>query len=271
MTRSLPWSIALHLLLAGAIIAAGGNSALRKDRFLPGAFVVELKQAASGLDKSKPAAVPSTENISQAKAVPVEKEKEKEKEKAQKPDAVTAKGKAASRKVMAETAKETPSARKSASGPGAAPALAPAQSPGARQRAALFQNMAVRRSMGMWRPSHMMWRAPVLPNPWFDASMETLFLSAVHTSLKSILAQKVGKPGAANLGGQAAKVLLSYGAGGKKLAAAAVSSGSDELKALLQGINWQAAPLPGVYGLSLKGLAITIKVGSGVTVTEKAL
>ncbi len=277
MTRSLPWSIALHLLLAAAIIAASGNMALRSSRFVPGAFVVELRQAASGLNPAKQKTGPAPENISQAKAVPVEKEK------AKKHDAVTAEN-ANTQKDSTWTAKEktkTPTAPPMAVAAGPGPALSSpqtqktaaiqAQSPGGRQRAALFQNMAVRRNTGMWRPSHMMWRASVLPNPWFDASRETLFLSAVHAKLKSLLARTIKRPGNGPLGGQTAKVILSYGADGKKFTGATVSSGSDALKSLLQGIDWQAAPLPGAYGLSLSGLAITVKVESGVTVTEKAL
>ncbi len=266
MTRSLPWSIALHLLIVGAIVAASGNTALRGGRFLPGTLIVALERAAPEADHAKPAvkqiaarqentAMPSsnTRSALRANAHPLPLQKQK------KPLSVQTQTRGSAQ------AKTPPAVRAQSD-------AAQAQTQAAKQqaRAALFQNMRMRQNRWMWRSASMMWRPSMAPNPWLAASKKTTFLNSVQADIKSILAEKIKKAGISPLGGMTAKILLSYGPDGR-LAAATVSTDSDELKALLKGINWQAVPLPGTYGLSIEGLALRIKVAKGITIAGQPL
>lgn len=232
MTKTLPVSIALHLLLISAVIVASGRSVFHRGTFIPGAIIVNLDQAAPD---TKPAI--KQDALGNKETAPVITKK--------KPSAAT-------------VTKEKTEAAHAPFKINTEAATAQAQTKDNQVKSS--QMMAAQ----MWRPFYM--RASI----GFWIHQKAVFLDAERAMLQSLIGQQMKKEETVTLAGTTAKVLLSYGPDGG-LTGADVSSGSDALKALLEGINWQAAPLPAAYKLSLKGLALRIKVGKGITIGEEAL
>ncbi len=261
ITKTLPWSIALHLLLIGGIVAASG-SAMRGSKFLPRRIIVSLEQASPGLHPVKPAtkqvAVPERTATSEktAPADKMEKADNRQKDVAANAKHKTLPATSAPVKTIAETAVQTQ-----------------AQDPqinSNQPRAALFQNIMMRRNMWMRPHPLIMWRPSVEPNPWLAAPAKSGFLNGMQSKLEALLAEKIKKETGIRYDGTAAKILLSYGPDGK-LSGVRISSDSGGLKTLLEGIDWQAVPLPGVYRLSLKGLALNIRIEDGISIGAQAL
>ncbi len=223
MAKTLPWSIALHLLLISAIIAASNRAVPQGGAFTPGPLIVNLEQAAPAI---MPAAAAQATVIIHKKTV-----------------------------IHKKTA-PTPSPLQANAGAAAQPQTQAPQvkSPqAAAGKNAPFQNMRMHPPMRMWMPLY------VRTNPWLPLPPETMFLNNLSATLKTLIAGKIKKEDGGGPDWPAASVILSYGPDGK-LSAVKVSSESGELKTLLEGVDWQAAPLPSAYKLSLKGLALNIRV-----------
>ncbi|MDA8174283.1 MAG: hypothetical protein M0018_06805 [Nitrospiraceae bacterium] len=235
ITKTLPLSMALHLALVGAIVAASGNAGLWSGGFIPGPLVVNLEQPAPDILKTAPA-------IKQTKpaVAPVIKEK-----------AVAA--------AQAQTAISQNQTKNIVQAQTQDPRAYPFQ--GARFMP-MFQPVRTP-TMWMWRPF------PAQVNLGLLMQEKTLLLNSLRQTLSALLTEKIkdGSP----FDGATAKILLSYGADGK-LSGVRVSSVSDGLKTLLEAVDWQAAPLPSAYKLSFKGLALNIKMEGGViSIGEQAL
>jgi hypothetical protein len=84
-----------------------------------------------------------------------------------------------------------------------------------------------------------------------------MFILTAGSTVTGILEKVLQEKTLPDLDGANAKVMLRYGADGL-LADAAVSADSDELKSLLDPVNWRDFPLPLSYSLRLSGLDIEI-------------
>lgn len=83
--------------------------------------------------------------------------------------------------------------------------------------------------------------------------------STVTGILEKVLQEKI----LSDLNGSNAKIMLRYGADGL-LADAVVSAESNELKSLLDSVNWRDFPLPLSYSLRLSGLDIEIAIAGSM-------
>ncbi|MDA8326701.1 MAG: hypothetical protein M0033_10850 [Nitrospiraceae bacterium] len=227
IAKTLPWSIALHLLLFGAIIAASGRAVPYGGAFTSGPLIVNL---GVNLEHAAPAIMPAA--AAQATVIIHKKT------------------------VIHKKTAPTPSPLQANAGAAAAQPQAQApqvKSPQAAGKNTPFQNMRMHPPMRMWMPLY------VRTNPWLMMPQKTMFLNNLRATLLALIAGKIKKEDGGGPDWPAASVILSYGPDGK-LSAVKVSSESGDLKTLLEGVDWQAAPLPSAYKLSLKGLALNIRV-----------
>lgn len=242
MTKTLPWAMALHILFLGALLAAAGGT---------GGFGMAGGRPVAG-------ALPSTLIISLSRGMKMAAPK-------------------------ATSAMPTPKVKTIAAK--ALPAPAPSKTKNktmitqatirAKPQVAVFQANPSSAPVFIFgaQPFPVPRMRPIPPpviglNPWIEgailAGKETAFQSSAQKAIRKMLLEDVGELGIGALEGQKARVLISYGPDGA-LTGAKVSSDGPEirLETLLKGINWAAVPLPSSCRLSLKSLALKIKVEKG--------
>ena len=90
-----------------------------------------------------------------------------------------------------------------------------------------------------------------------------MYILTAGSTVTGILEKVLQGKTLAGLNGLNAKVMLRYGADGL-LSDAAVSADSDELKSLLDPVNWRDFPLPLSYSVRLSGLDIEIAIAGSM-------
>lgn len=258
ITKTLQWSLALHLIFISAIIAAG-NRAVSYSASGRGMMIISL-----GRDIKQIVPAATANEKPDAALREMIKPADKKTRRDSKPE------------LMSQDTKSAPIPAKTTGQP-----TAQAQTPDAQAKAEpstasaapfLEKNVPMFSRMRMppmsrvaaWDP----WTGTTAAAPKTDA-----FLADARKAAGALLAEEMrkGQKEKNALDGQKAGVVLSYNDG--RLSGVKVLSGPDgiKIKTLLAGMNWAAVPLPSSYGLSLRSLELEISVQNGAAFCDMRL
>ena len=282
MARALPWAVALHVLFLGALLGAAGGGVFSSG----GASGRRLVIVSLGRDISQMAALNKTNNETNktngANASRLEVPKT-----ADLPKAAIAPLPA---RTTVKTQPDVKTKTEAKTDTGAQPrTIAATQQTGAFQANPSAPALPFAAAQMFPRPQPRRMPPPVVMvwNPWLAgailAGKKAAFLASAQKALQKMITDKVGEVGIRAYDGDEAAVAISYGPDGSLTDAkvtqysgaasptgdSVIPSGSGGLAApaglaaLLKDVDWSSVPLPSACGLSLKSVALRIKVEKG--------